>query len=127
MNITQEDSPNFFAEFDDCFGDIGSLPKTHHLSVKPEVTPTIPPSRRVPVVLRDKLKSELDRMIKLEVTEPFSEPTEWVNPLVTVEKTNGNLSVCLDPRDLNEVIKRQHYKLPIVEELFSDMAGALYF
>ena len=80
MNITQDDSPNFFAEFNDCFGDIGSLPKPYHISVKPEVIPTISPASRVPIALRDKLKSELDRMIKLNVIEPVSEPTEWVNP-----------------------------------------------
>ena len=59
MNITQDDSPNFFAEFNDCFGDIRSLPKTYHISVKPEVTPTISPARWVHIALRDKLKSEL--------------------------------------------------------------------
>ena len=127
INITQDDSPNFFAEFNDCFGDICSLPKIHHILVKPEVTPTISPARRVPIVPRDKLKSELDRMIKLDVIEPVSEPTEWVNPLVTVEKPNGKLRVCLDPRDLNKTIKRQHYKLPTAEELLSEMTGACYF
>ena len=108
MNITQDNFPNFFAEFNDCFGDISSLPKIHHTSVKLEVTPTISPARRVPIALRDKVKSELDRMIKLDVIEPVSVPTEWVNPLVTVEEPNGILSVYLDPRDLNKSIKRQH-------------------
>ena len=108
MNITQDGSPNFFGEFNNCFGDIGFLPKTHHLSVIPEVTPTTSPARRVAIVLRDKLKSELDRMIKLDVMEPVREPIEWVNTLVTVKKPNGNLRVCLDPRDLNKAIKRQH-------------------
>ena len=69
-NIMQDDSPNFFAEFNDCFGNIGSLPKTHHISIKPEVTFTISPARRVPIALREKLRSELDRMIKLDVLNP---------------------------------------------------------
>ena len=66
-------------------------------------------------------------MIKLDVFEPVSEPTEWVNPLVTVENPNGKLRVYLDPRDLNKTIKKQHYKLPTAEELFSEMTGARYF
>ena len=127
MNITQDDSRNFFAEFNDCFRDIDSLPKTHRISVKPEVTPSISPAGKVPIALHDKLKSELDRMIKLDVIEPVSEPTEWVNSLVTVEKPNGKLRVCLDPWDLNKAIKRQHYILPTDEELFSEMTGARYF
>ena len=90
MNITQHNSPKFFAEFNNCFGDIVSLPKADDVSVKPEVTLAISPARRVPITLRDKLKSELDRMIKLYVIETVSEPTEWVDPLVTVKKLNGN-------------------------------------
>ena len=85
MNITKDNSPKFFAEFSNCFGDIVSLPKAHDVSVKPEVTLTISPARRVPIALRDKLKSELDRMIELYGTETVSEPTEWLDPLVTVK------------------------------------------
>ena len=66
-------------------------------------------------------------MIKLDVIEPVSEPAEWENPLVTVEKPNGKLRMCLDPRDLNKAIKGQNYKLPTAEELFSEMTGARYF
>ena len=46
---------------------------------------------------------------------------------MTVKKPNGKLKKCLDPRDLRKAIKRQHYKLPTAEELFSEMTGARYF
>ena len=35
--------------------------------------------------------------------------------------------MCIDPRDLNKAIKREHYKLPTVKELFSEMTSAHYF
>ena len=35
--------------------------------------------------------------------------------------------VCLDPRDLNQAIKSQHYQLPTAEDILSQMAGAKYF
>jgi len=57
-------------------------------------------------------------MIHLDIIQPVTEPTEWVSPLVVVEKPNGKLRVCLDPRDL---------KLPTAEELFAEMTGAKYF
>ena len=69
----------------------------------------------------------IEGIIKLDVIEPINKPTEWVNPLVIVEKPNEKSRVCLDPRDLNKAIKRQHYKLPTAEELFSDMTGAHHF
>ena len=46
---------------------------------------------------------------------------------MTVKKPNRKLRVGLDPRNLNKAIKRQHYKLPPAEELFSEMTSACYF
>ena len=66
-------------------------------------------------------------MCKLGVVKPVHEPTDWVSSLVAVEKPNGKLRVCLDPRDLNKAIKRHHFKLPTAEELFAEMAGAKFF
>ena len=61
-------------------------------------------TRRVPVAIRDKLKEELKRMVKLGVIEGVEEPTEWVSSMVVVTKPNGSLRVCLDPKDLNKAI-----------------------
>ena len=57
-----------------------------------------------------------------------TEPTEWVNALVVVEKAHtGRLRVCLDPKDLNKAIKRPHYPLPTLEDITARLAGARYF
>ena len=57
----------------------------------------------------------------------MSEPTDWVDSLVVVEKPNGSLRICLDPRDLNKAIKREHYRLPILEDVIPDLKGGKYF
>ena len=62
-----------------------------------------------------------------EVVERVDEPTDWVNSLVIVEKPNGQLRLCLDPKDLNNAIKRPHYPLPTLEDATSKMAGAKFF
>ena len=66
-------------------------------------------------------------MVNLGIIIPVTEPTEWVNSVVIVEKANGQLRLYLDPRILNQVIRRQHYKLPTAEEVFANMHGAKYF
>ena len=66
-------------------------------------------------------------MQRLDIIEPVNEPTDWVNPLIIVEKPNVKLRICLDLRHLNRVIKRQHYKLPTAEELFSEMHHTKFF
>ena len=110
--ISLENNETFFQQFDDCFDEIGTLPKIHHITIDPNIQPVIQAARKIPIALKDKLKHELDRMIRLKIIEPITEPTEWVSQLVVIEKANGKLRVCLDPRDLNKAIKRQHFKLP---------------
>ena len=44
-----------------------------------------------------------------------------------VEKPDGSLRICLDPRDLNKAIKREHYQLPTFDEIASRLTGATKF
>ena len=114
-------------EFSDCFGEIGCLPRVHHIEIRDDVKPVITPVRKVPFALKPKLKKELKRMVDLEIIEQVEKPTDWVNALAMVSKPNGDLRICLDPRHLNKAIKRQHHRLPTAEEIISEMAGACYF
>ena len=84
-------------------------------------------SRKIPFALKDEIKAELERIVRLGVIKPITEPTDWVNQIVVGRKPNGKLRMCLDPRDLNRAIKRHHFKLPTAEELFAEMKGAKYF
>ena len=103
------------------------MPEVHHINLKPDVTPVVHPPRRIPYALRDKLRDQLQHMEKLDIIEKVSEPTDWVNSLVIVSKANGKLRICIDPRDLNRAIKRQHFQLASAKDLFAQMSGAKYF
>uniref|UniRef100_A0AAX7UDZ7 ribonuclease H n=1 Tax=Astatotilapia calliptera TaxID=8154 RepID=A0AAX7UDZ7_ASTCA len=66
-------------------------------------------------------------MEALEVIRKVEEPTEWVNSMVCIKKPTGALRVCMDPKDLNANIQREHYQIPTREEITSEMAGAKFF
>ena len=67
-------------------------------------------------------------MESLEVIAKDKEPTDWVNSIATPEKQRtGALRVCLDPRDLNQAVMREHYPLPTLEELTLMLSDAKYF
>ena len=83
-------------EFSDVFGEIGRLDKEHHIEVDPNVTPSVNPPRKVPIALMGKLKDELNRMEKFNIIEKVSHPTDWVNNIVIVEKSNGSVPAQLD-------------------------------
>ena len=116
------------AEFQEVFAadNIGCLPAKHHIQLDESVKPVIHAPRRVPVALRSRVKEELDRMEKLGVIRPVNKPTDWVSSMVTVVKP-GKLRICLDPRDLNLAIKREHYPTLTVEEVVSRLPNAKVF
>ena len=88
---------DFFSEYSDCFRELGLVPEKHHIQVNPDISPVIHYARRIPLVLRDKVDIELDKMLKLGIKVPVNEPTEWDNQLVVTEKPNEKLRICLDP------------------------------
>ena len=64
-------------------------------------------------------QAELERMKQLDVVDRINEPSDWVSSLVIVEKPNGQIRLCLDPRDLNKAIKRHHHPMPVVDEILA--------
>ena len=52
---------------------------------------------------------------------------KWVNSLVVVENPDVSLRLCLDPRDLNKAIKREHFQLPTFEDISTRLAAATHF
>ena len=85
--------------------------------------PVIQPPRRVPHGLQDRLKEKLDQMEHNRIISKTDEPAIWVNSLVTVEKKDCSLRLCLDPKDLNSVIRREHFEIPTL----GNLGGKKYF
>ncbi|CAC5382870.1 unnamed protein product [Mytilus coruscus] len=105
------------AKYSDLFTGLGCLPGIHKIHVDDSSTPVVHPPRKVPVSLKGRIKTELDRMLKLGVIIRQKEPTAWVSSMVTVVKSNGDVRICIDPKDLNNAISREHYPMKTVEEV----------
>lgn len=83
------------------------MPYTYKIQLKEDAKPVVHAPRRVPAPLRAGLKAEVERMTQMGIIERVEEPTDWVNSITCVKKkTTGALRVCLDPKDLNENIKK---------------------
>ena len=114
-----KDKQDLIKQYPECFNGIGKFQGEYHITVDPSVPPVIHPPRRVPVSLKDDIKSELDDMVKNGIITKLEEgePTPWVNSLVYRRKQNGRLRLCLDPKDLNAAIQREHHVTPTLEEI----------
>ncbi|XP_025263219.1 uncharacterized protein K02A2.6-like, partial [Camponotus floridanus] len=106
---------------------VGHIPTEVTIKVDPKVAPIVLPARRIPYALRPHVKAELDRMQKMGIIEPITEPTDWVSQMVIVSKKDGDLRICLNLQPLNKAIKREHYMFPTMDEIAAKLVGAKYF
>ena len=61
------------------------------------------------------------------VIEPVPKPPTWVNPLVVVPKSNGDIRICVDMRRTNSSIIRELYQIPTLEEVLVEINGCTKF
>ena len=47
--------------------------------------------------------------------------------MVVVMKRNGRVRLCIDPKPLNTALKRNHYPLPVIEDILPSLANAKVF
>ena len=138
LPLTQEKVESTYA---DVFQGLGKFPgDPYKLRLKPDAVPVKHRPRKVPVHLQDAFHEEVERLIKIDVLEKVTEPTEWVNSFVIVEKVIGSsnahspnhvikksIRLCIDPKDLNEALEREPYYSRTIDELISMFAGAKVF
>ena len=84
-------------------------------------------NHRVPIALRGKLKEELDRLVNLGVIAPVEQPTPWLSQIVIALKKNGKMRVCLDPHELNKALMREHYTLPVLDDVLHEVRQSQFF
>ena len=83
--------------------------------------------RTVPIALRDDLKKKLHEMEQKGHIANVDELTDWVSSAVYVKKRNGQLRVCLDPRELNKHVKIPKLCLPTIDDVTSRLVKAQVF
>ena len=66
-------------------------------------------------------------METFNVIRPIDKTTDWVPSVTYVHKADGSLRICLDPKDLNNALKRGQHHIPTVDELTHKLANAKVF
>ena len=106
---------------------VGRLEGEYRIRLDEAVSPVQHPPRQVPVARREPLRNKLDNMVEAGIITPVTEPTPWVSSMVAITKKNGDLRICLDPKDLNKAIFRENYPMPTIEDVATRLDGAKVF
>ena len=115
------------AHYSEVFKGLGKFPQIHRITVDKSIVPKIHPIRRVPLALHERLKNKLNELEKMKVIRKVTKPTEWLNPLVIIEKVNGDLRLCLDSRDINKAIRREHFLIPTIDDIAIKLGKNKFF
>lgn len=126
-SVSRNSSEEVVSNFRHLFTGTGCVKRVYHMVLRKDAVPVIQRARRVPLALEEPLRNELARMEQAGIIARVTEPTDWVSPLVIVRKKDGKLRICMDPRKINECLKRELYEMPRREDIEAELAGAKIF
>ncbi|XP_033305884.1 uncharacterized protein K02A2.6-like [Bombus bifarius] len=74
-------------------------------------------------------RKEVDDLMEAWTNESVIKPSdsEYASPIVVVRKKDGSIRVCVDFRELNELIECPHFPLPLIEDVLDTLQGAQLF
>ena len=88
-------------------------------------TPIRQPPRRLPLAKRQTERDEIKKMLDRGVIEPSV--SEWSSPVVLLTKKDGSTRFAIDYRKINEVIKKDSFPLPRIDDCLDALGGSVYF
>lgn len=109
-----------------------SSPKQSIVGAKAEIIlkecqPIFHAAYSVPFKVREKVKTELDRLVKKGILIQVKN-SEWASPMVVVPKSNEEVRLCIDCKvTINRFIETEHYPIPKIEDIFASLSFARVF
>ena len=117
-------------EFEVVFRDkISILPPKWYLDFTIDLVPGAAPISLAPYRLNTPGLTELEMqthewMDKVHVRPSVS---PWGVPVLFIKKKDGNFRMCIDYKQLNNIIVKNKYPLPRINDMFDDIDGAKIF
>ena len=97
-----------------------------HIELVPDAKPVHAQPYPVPRVHMSTFKQELDHLMEIEVLIPTQE-SEWASPTFIILKKDGRVRWVSDLHQLNKVIKRRQYPLPIISDILCKHSRYSFF
>jgi hypothetical protein len=95
------------------------------IELKPGTAPIYKTPYRITTVELAELKEHIKKLLQKSFMHPSSSP--WGAPVIFVPKKDGTQRLCVDYHALNEVIVKNKYPLPRIDDLLDQLCGACVF
>ena len=93
-----------------------------HIKLEDGARPVYRRPYPVPVVHMETFRRELEHLVQIGVLTPTRD-SEWGLPTFIIPKKDGRVRWVSDMRELNKVIKRTQYTLPIIQDVLRKRRG----
>ena len=94
----------------------------HKLKVDPNVKPVKQPPKKYHLDVEEKIKFELQKLLKAKFIEEIKCPS-WLTNIVLVKKKYDQIRFCVDLQDVNKAYPKDEFPLPNVDILLDAKAG----
>ena len=103
--------------------DISAGNYEYSLKIKPHKT-FVHKTYPVPLKYRDAVELEIERMIRAGIIERST--SSYCNPLRIVQRSDGNIRICLDARFINNIIESENEAPPRISDILQKFHGIKY-
>ncbi|GKD21432.1 putative reverse transcriptase domain-containing protein [Tanacetum coccineum] len=111
------DFPEVFPE------DLPGIPPTQQVEFQIDLIPGVAPVAQAPFQLplseMKELSDQLQELSYKGFIRPNSSP--WGAPVLFVKKKDGSFQMCIDYRELNKIMVKNRYLLPMIDDLFDQL------
>jgi hypothetical protein len=116
-DLVVDEFPNVFPD------ELPGMPLDRDIEFIIELLPRTAPIAKRPYRMGVDELEELKKQIKELQDKGFIHPSSspWGAPVIFVDKKDGTQMMCVDYRSLNEVIIKNKYSLPRIDDLFDQL------
>ncbi|GKD91845.1 putative nucleotidyltransferase, ribonuclease H [Tanacetum coccineum] len=114
-------------EFPEVFlEDLPGLPPVRQVEFQIDLMPGAAPVAQAPYRLAPSKMQELSDQLQELADRGFIRPSTspWGAPVLFVKKKDGSFRMCIDYRELKKLTVKNHYPLPMIDDLFDQLQGS---